>query len=84
MTDNRVALLGLIIEEGAQTDKVNELLSEYGKYIVGRMGIPHCTGNISLISIAMEAPQDVISTLSGKIGQLKGVSSKVITSKTSL
>jgi len=74
--DTRVAVLGIIIENPDSVDAVNSLLHSYAPYILGRMGIPYRELNISIISIAIDAPQDVINTLSGKIGKLQGVSAK--------
>ena len=74
--DTRVAVLGIIVEDTDSTEALNALLHEYGKYIIGRMGIPYRQKNISIISIAIDAPQDTIATLSGKIGKLQGVSVK--------
>lgn len=72
----RVAVMSIIVEERDTVGKLNELLHEYGKYILGRMGIPYRAKGIHIISIAMDAPQDVISALAGKIGALSGVSVK--------
>ncbi len=74
--ETRVAVMGIIVEDLESVEKLNLLLHEYGKYIVGRMGIPYREKDISIVSIAIDAPQDVISTLSGKIGKLKGISIK--------
>ena len=74
--DTRVAVIAIIIENIEAVETVNQLLYENREYIIGRMGIPYKNKGISLISIAIDAPQDVISTLSGKIGRLKGVSTK--------
>lgn len=74
--DTRVAVIAIIIENIEAVETVNQLLYETREYIVGRMGIPYKNKGISIISIAIDAPQDVISTLSGKIGRLKGVSTK--------
>ena len=74
--DTRVAVLGIIIVNPDSVDAVNTLLHSYAPYILGRMGIPYRELNISIISIAIDAPQDVINTLSGKIGKLQGVSAK--------
>lgn len=79
--DTRVALIGIIVEDALNIDKLNALLHENSKYIIGRMGIPYKNKGINIISIAIDAPADVISSLSGKIGMLKGISSKVIYSK---
>lgn len=72
----RVGVISIIVENPETVDAVNELLHQYSSYIIGRMGIPYRQKNISIISIAVDAPQDVISALSGKIGNLKGVSVK--------
>lgn len=73
----RVAVIGIIVENENSVDSVNNLLHEYRKYIIGRMGIPYREKGISIISIAIDAPQDVISALSGKMGNLCGVKSKI-------
>ena len=75
--DTRVAVIAIIIENIEAVETVNQLLYENREYIIGRMGIPYKNKGISIISIAIDAPQDVISTLSGKIGRLKGVSTKI-------
>ena len=75
--ETRVAVISIIIENPESVQPMNEILHLYGDYIIGRMGIPYRAKGINIISIAIDAPQDVISTLSGKIGKLKGVSSKV-------
>ncbi len=80
--DNRIALIGIIVESTEHIYEQNRLLSSYGKYIVGRMGIPYRERNISIISIAVDAPGDIISALSGKIGMLSGISTKTIYAKT--
>jgi len=74
--DNRVALMAIIVEDKDSVKELNDLLHEYGEYIVGRMGIPYHKRNISILSVAVDAPNDIISSLSGKIGKLKGVSIK--------
>lgn len=74
--ETRVAVIAIIIEDGSAAQEVNELLHGAAHYIIGRMGIPYRDKGISIISIAIDAPQDIISTLSGKIGRLKGVSVK--------
>ena len=75
--ETRVAVISIIIEDAESVQEMNELLHQYGEYVIGRMGIPYRDRGINIISIAIDAPQDIISTLSGKIGKLKGVSSKV-------
>ena len=74
--DTRVAVIGIIVEDAGSVEKLNEILHEYGSYIVGRMGIPYRSKGINIISIAIDAPQDVISALAGKVGNLRGVSAK--------
>ena len=74
--ETRVALIGIIVEKMESAEALNMILHEYGQYIVGRMGIPYRKRDISILSVAVDAPQDIISTLSGRIGQLKGVSAK--------
>ena len=80
--DSRIALIGIIVSSHKSVEQLNALLSEYGSYIVGRMGIPYREKNISIISIDMDAPNDIISALSGKIGMLPGISTKTIYAKT--
>ena len=72
----RVAVIGIIVEDDSSADKLNDILHEYGRFIIGRMGIPYREKGINVISIAVDAPQDVIAALSGKIGNLPGVSAK--------
>lgn len=76
--DSRVALLGIIVENPDSVERLNALLHEYGQYVIGRMGVPYQKRNIAVISIALDAPVDVINALSGKIGRLEGVSSKTV------
>lgn len=77
---SRVGVISIIVENSESVEALNGILHDYGKYIVGRMGIPYRQRNISIISVAVDASQDVISTLSGKIGNLKGVSAKTVLS----
>lgn len=74
--ESRVAVIGIIIENSEAVDRVNAILHENAGYILGRMGIPYREKGINIISIAIDAPQDVISLISGKIGRLPGVSAK--------
>lgn len=74
--DSRVAVMSIIIENLDAVEQVNAVLHEYGEYIIGRMGIPYRARQISIISIALDAPQDTISALSGRIGKMAGVSVK--------
>lgn len=74
--ETRVAVMSIIVKTGEIVDALNALLHDYGAYIVGRMGIPYRRRGVNIISIAIDAPQDTISALSGKIGKLPGVSIK--------
>jgi len=74
--ETRVAVMSIIVENGESVEKINALLHENGEYIIGRMGIPYRKRGISIISIALDAPQNTISALAGKIGGLPGVSVK--------
>ena len=76
--ETRVAIIGIIIENKNSIEKLNEILHEYSKFIIGRMGLPYPKKSINIISIVIDAPQDSINTLSGKIGNLEGISSKVV------
>ena len=77
---SRIGVISIIVEESDSVEQLNNLLHTYGKYIVGRMGIPYRERKVNIISVAVDAPQDVISSLSGKIGNLKGVSAKTVLS----
>ena len=74
--ETRVAVMGIIIEDTDSVEALNALLHDYGCYIIGRMGIPYRQRKISIISVAMDAPQNVISAIAGRIGGLNGVSVK--------
>ncbi len=79
--ETRVAVIGIIVENTDSAEKVNTVLHEYSGHIIGRMGIPYREKNISIISIAMDAPQDEISALCGKLGRVNGVSVKAAYAK---
>ena len=79
--ESRIALIGIVVSNHDSVPALNAVLNEFGSYIVGRMGIPYREKNVSIISIAMDAPNDVISALSGKIGMLKGISTKTVYAK---
>ena len=79
--ETRVAVMSIIVENIASIEVLNNTLHEYREYIIGRMGIPYHQKNINIISIALDAPQDVISALSGRVGNLDGVSVKTAFSK---
>lgn len=72
----RVAVMSIIVENPDTVQKLNEILHEYGEYIIGRMGIPYRARKIHIISIAIDAPQDTISTLAGRVGGLAGITVK--------
>lgn len=75
---NRLAVLAVIVEEIQAAGKVNALLSEYGEYIVGRMGLPYKEKDLSVISVVLDAPAEKINALTGKIGVIDGVSAKTL------
>lgn len=79
--DTRVAVISIVVENGGSVDALNSILHEYGEYILGRMGIPYKDRNVNLISIAIDAPQDIINTLTGNIGKLDGITAKATYSK---
>ena len=79
--ETRVALIGIIVEDMEMVERINQILHEYGQYIIGRMGLPYREKNIRIISIVVNAEGDMISTLAGKLGMIKGVSVKTIYSK---
>ncbi len=72
----RIAVIGIIVENRDGAEPLNALLSEYGEYIIGRMGIPYKEKGVHIVSVAIDAPQDTIAALAGKIGNLSGVSCK--------
>jgi len=79
--ETRVAVISIIIEDPESVQPMNEILHQYSEYIIGRMGIPYRARGINIISIAMDAPQDKINALCGKIGRLPGVASKAAYSR---
>ena len=79
--ETRVALMGIIVENKESVAGLNALLHEYGDYIIGRMGVPYREKHMNIISVVIDAPQEKISALSGKVGMLSGVTSKVIYSR---
>lgn len=74
--ETRIAVMGIIVENADSVEQLNHLLHQNGQYIIGRMGLPYRDKKVHIVSIAIDAPQDVISALSGKIGKLDGVSVK--------
>ena len=76
--DSRVAVIAIIVRDSSSAASINTLLHEYDQFIIGRMGIPYRTNGISIINIAIDAPQDAINRLAGSIGRLNGVSAKTV------
>lgn len=79
--ETRIAVIGIVVENEDAVERLNDILHEYRSYIIGRMGIPYRQKNMSIISIAVDAPTDAINALTGKIGKLDGVSSKTAYAK---
>lgn len=79
--ENRIALIGIIVENTESAEEINHLLHENSAYILGRMGIPYRPRKVSIISVVLDAPQNVISSLAGKLGMLPGVSVKTVYSR---
>ena len=79
--ETRVAVMSIFVENQDSVERLNGLLHDYGEYIIGRMGIPYHKRNVNIISVVIDAPGDVISALSGKLGMLRGISSKALYSK---
>ena len=79
--ENRIALAGIIVEDPAAANEVNRILHDFSQWIVGRMGIPYRSRGVSIISVVLDAPQPVLSSLSGKLGMVNGVSVKTVCSK---
>lgn len=82
MSENRLAQVGIIVENKAAVETLNSLLSEFGQYIIGRMGLPLAARGINVISVVMDAPADRINALTGKLGNLDGVSAKTLFART--
>lgn len=79
--DTRVAMISIVVEDSEHIEELNHILHQYSGYIIGRMGIPYAKRDISLISVAMDAPADKISAMTGKIGMLSGITSKALYAK---
>lgn len=82
--ENRLSVVSIIVEDRDSAVKINDLLHECGRYIVGRMGLPYRERGVSVICVVIDAPGDVISALSGKLGMLPGVTAKTMTSRAPL
>lgn len=76
--NTRAAIIAIIVKKSESANEINNVLHEYGEYIIGRMGIPYHKKSINIISIAIDAPQDIINTLAGKIGRIDGVTTKTV------
>lgn len=81
MLENRLAVVSVIVENRTRSTEINGLLTEFGDFIIGRMGIPYKEKGVSVISVAVDAPVEIINKLTGKIGMLEGVSAKTLMHK---
>lgn len=81
MEETRVALIGIVVEDMEATDRLNEILHKYRSCLIGRMGIPYKERGVGIISVVVDAPNGVISSLSGKLGMIPGVNVKTVYSK---
>lgn len=81
MDEKRIAVLSIIVSDKNSVEALNELLSEYGEYVIGRMGIPYREKNVSIISVVLDIPTEKANALTGKIGRLNGISAKMLFSK---
>ena len=79
--ETRVALIGIIVENPDSVERLNQLLHDNSRYVIGRMGVPYRERGVSIISVVVDAPADVISSLSGRLGMLPGISTKTVYSK---
>lgn len=79
--ETRIAVIAIIVEDRTRSEELNRLLHQYGEYVVGRMGVPYRQKGVSVISVILDAPQEKISALSGKLGMLEGVTTKTVYSK---
>ena len=79
--ENSISVVAIIVSDTNAVQKINSLLHDFGEYIIGRMGVPYRQKNLSVISVIIDAPQPIINSLSGKLGMIEGVKSKVLTAK---
>ncbi len=79
--ENKIAVVAIIVSDSGAVERINGLLHAFGEHIIGRMGLPYKKRNINVISVVMDAPQEIINSLTGKLGMIEGVSSKVLTTK---
>jgi putative iron-only hydrogenase system regulator len=80
--ETRVAIISIILEDTDNTEQLNTILHEYGSYILGRMGLPYRKRGINIICVALDAPQDTINSIAGRIGRIKGINTKTVYSNT--
>lgn len=76
--ENRVAVIAILVRDPDSVEALNSLLHEFGQYIIGRMGVPYPKRGVNIISVAVDAPQETVSALSGKVGRLNGVTAKTV------
>jgi len=79
--ENKIAVVAIIVSDLNAVERINALLHEFGEYVIGRLGLPYKKKNVNVISVVMDAPPEKINGLSGKLGMIEGVSSKVLTTK---
>ena len=80
-SDTRLAIIAIIVEEIEQTERLNRVLHNYSQYIIGRMGIPYQKKNVNVISVVVDAPNDIIGAISGKLGMIENITVKTVYSK---
>lgn len=80
-SDTRLAIIAIIVEEIEQTERLNKILHNYSRYIIGRMGIPYQKKNVNVISVVVDAPNDIIGAISGKLGMIENITVKTVYSK---
>ncbi|MBE5753727.1 MAG: iron-only hydrogenase system regulator [Clostridiales bacterium] len=79
--ETKIAVVAIIVSDKNAVSRINELLHNFGEHIIGRLGLPYKEKNVNVISVVMDAPQEIINSMSGKLGMIDGVSSKVLTTK---
>lgn len=79
--ENRLAVIAIVVEDLSASKEMNEVLHEFSEYIIGRMGIPYRSKNVSLVSVALDASDETINALTGKLGNIKGLNAKAAFSK---
>ena len=79
--DSKIAVIAIIVSDLSAVEKINAILHDFGEHIIGRMGIPYKEKGVNVISVVLDASKETINSLSGKIGMISGVSSKVLLAK---